>query len=57
MVKLKIEKKLVFSGSNRLGDPLFWQADISKIQNLGFIQKVYLEQGIENYIAWAKDFV
>ena len=32
-------KKIVYSGSTRPGDPLYWQADISGITSLGFRQR------------------
>jgi UDP-glucose 4-epimerase len=55
--KINSNKILKFSGSNRKGDPLYWQANIEKIKKLGFKQKISLEQGIENYILWAKGYV
>lgn len=41
-----------FSGEQRPGDPLYWQADISAISKLGFIPRVSLEDGAREYAAW-----
>lgn len=46
------EKKIAFNGSVKQGDPLNWQADISKVKKLGYKQKVLLESGIKDYIDW-----
>jgi len=46
--------KFKFSGESRKGDPINWVADISKIQTLGYSQKIALEQGLEQYIQWVK---
>lgn len=43
-----------FNGNIRQGDPLNWQADISKIQNLGFEPSVSLEKGVKNFVNWCK---
>ncbi|MBS2098546.1 NAD-dependent epimerase/dehydratase family protein [Carboxylicivirga linearis] len=52
--KLNYRGKYVFSGSNRAGDPINWEADINLIQTLGYRQTVSLEDGIIKYIEWAK---
>jgi len=41
-----------FNGEIKKGDPLNWQADISRIAELGYIKKVPLKQGVEEYAAW-----
>jgi UDP-glucose 4-epimerase len=46
------DKEIVYSGSNRPGDPLCWQADISALSSLGFRQEVALREGIKNYCRW-----
>jgi nucleoside-diphosphate-sugar epimerase len=46
------KKDIIFTGNTRKGDPLLWQADISKIASLGFKQRINLEQGIEQYCKW-----
>ncbi|MFZ5906233.1 MAG: NAD-dependent epimerase/dehydratase family protein [Nitrospirota bacterium] len=45
-------KSILYSGTSRSGDPLFWQADISRIASLGFRQEISLEQGIREYCRW-----
>ena len=44
-----------FSGEQRPGDPLAWKADVQKIQALGYIQKVTVEQGIIKYVKWLRE--
>jgi dTDP-glucose 4,6-dehydratase/UDP-glucose 4-epimerase len=45
-------KKISFSGQVRIGDPINWRADISKVTNMGFNCKVFIQSGIEKYINW-----
>jgi UDP-glucose 4-epimerase len=45
-------KKIEYSGSNRPGDPLCWQADISKLSSLGFHQETAFPEGVKNYCRW-----
>lgn len=51
---LNCKKKIVFSEHNRTGDPLFWQADISILKDLGYKQSVILKDGVREYIEWLK---
>jgi dTDP-glucose 4,6-dehydratase/UDP-glucose 4-epimerase len=44
-----------FNGEKRLGDPLNWRADISKIINLGFVSKTSITEGLKKYINWIKE--
>ncbi|HEY4290087.1 MAG TPA: NAD-dependent epimerase/dehydratase family protein [Puia sp.] len=46
------EGKFKFSGEERLGDPLNWQADISKVSSLGFQPSMSLDKGILEYLKW-----
>ena len=48
-------KKIVYSGQGRRGDPLHWKADISKLIRLGYKMRVALEEGVRDYVSWAKD--
>ncbi len=43
-----------FSGESRAGDPQRWVADISQLSSHGFSPQVGLEEGIREYVAWAK---
>jgi UDP-glucose 4-epimerase len=45
-------KEVTYTGNNRAGDPLCWQADIGRIERLGFSQQVSLEVGIRDYCHW-----
>ncbi|MDD6486298.1 MAG: SDR family oxidoreductase [Spirochaetales bacterium] len=47
-------KKVVFSEHNRTGDPLYWQADITVLQQFGYKQTVSLKDGVKEYIEWLK---
>lgn len=46
------ESKISFNQQVKEGDPLYWTSDISKIKSLGYLNKVSLENGINNYIDW-----
>ena len=45
-------KDICFTGHTRVGDPLYWQADIGKIKENGFEVSVSLEQGLRDYYTW-----
>ena len=45
-------KEICFTGHTRVGDPLYWQADIGKIKENGFEVSVSLEQGLRDYYTW-----
>lgn len=49
------EKEIIFSKKVRNGDPLNWEADISKIKALGYIPSVSIEDGINDYVRWFKN--
>lgn len=44
-----------FQGQVRKGDPINWVADVSKIQELGYVNSVNLKSGITKYVAWLKE--
>lgn len=44
-----------FSEQVRTGDPINWKADISTLQNYGYVQKTSIEKGLKNFIEWAKE--
>ena len=50
----KSNKNIVFNQFVKPGDPLKWRADISKIQSMGYISQKKFEDGIKEYIEWAK---
>lgn len=45
-------EEISFTGNSRAGDPLNWQADISKITRLGYTAKTSLSEGVKDYINW-----
>ena len=49
---LKSDKDIAYSGLSRPGDPLHWQADISRLSALGFVPKISLPEGIMSYSHW-----
>lgn len=49
---LRTRKKVQFTGASRKGDPMNWQADISKLNELGFSPRLSLAEGLKQYISW-----
>jgi len=47
--------KIVYSQSNRTGDPVNWQADISNLKRIGYEQKFSLQAGLKEYVQWLKE--
>ena len=47
--------KVSFNNKVRIGDPLNWKADISRISAYGFKQKVSLNEGISYLTKWLKE--
>lgn len=52
---LKREATISFNHRSRKGDPLYWEADITKAKEYGYSQTVNLNQGIKNYTEWLKE--
>jgi len=48
------QKMIRFNGEQRSGDPLNWEADISKARSLGYAPAVSLEEGVSRYVAYYK---
>jgi dTDP-glucose 4,6-dehydratase/UDP-glucose 4-epimerase len=48
------KKSIHFNGESRKGDPLNWEAEISKVKQLGYKPKVSLESGIKEYVSYFK---
>ena len=46
--------KISFNNEERRGDPLNWEADISRIKALGYAPEYTLKRGIEEYVLWIK---
>ena len=49
--------KVSFNGKIKVGDPLNWRADITRLKKLGYKQSVDLREGLKNYIDWVKKIV
>lgn len=47
--------RISFNGINRKGDPLYWEADVSNIMNLGYKSNISIKKGITKYIKWLKE--
>jgi len=47
-------KEIRFNGVQRAGDPLNWEADITKIAALGYCPGVALEHGVRQYVQYFK---
>ncbi len=47
--KLAPQHQIQFDGIIRVGDPLYWQADISRLAALGFACRVGLDEGLKGY--------
>ena len=37
------------------GNPMFWQADVSRLHSFGFLPKVSVQDGLRDYARWALD--
>lgn len=48
-------KIIKFNGAERKGDPINWEADISKIKSWGYQPSVELKDGIKKYITWIRN--
>ena len=46
--------EIIFNGTIREGDPKNWCSDITKLSNLGYLQKIDINEGIKKYIEWCK---
>jgi UDP-glucose 4-epimerase len=44
-----------FDGIVPRGDPLHWQADITRIKSLGFSPQIDLEEGIRSFVKWCRE--
>ena len=43
-----------FTGQTRPGDPLNWKADITPMLKWGYKKTVSIQDGIKDYVKWAK---
>jgi len=54
LAALDYQGSLKFDGESSVGNPLNWQAEITKIQTLGFQPEVPLKQGIHTFANWCR---
>lgn len=52
---LSPEKKVVFNGEVKVGDPNNWLADMEIMKNYGFRPQFNLHSGLKKYVAWLKE--
>jgi UDP-glucose 4-epimerase len=52
---MNTDKQVSFMGESRSGDPLNWQADISKMAALGYKTSITLKDGLTAYAEWVKE--
>jgi len=49
------KKKIIFNNQIKKGDPINWQADITCLVSLGFIQKITIKEGLLKYSKWLQE--
>lgn len=54
LAALQWDREVVFSGDQRVGDPNFWQADISRIREKGFEPAHALALGLQKTADWMR---
>jgi len=45
-------KKVYFNNVTKVGDPLYWEADIENIKKLGYKKSISIKDGIRKYTDW-----
>ena len=49
------QKKVVFNGEVKVGDPINWLANIAALQEKGFQPQVDLQTGLKKYVKWLQE--
>lgn len=49
-----LNTKIVFNGEVKEGNPLYWKADIQKLNNIGFQNQTTIEEGLLKYSEWIR---
>jgi UDP-glucose 4-epimerase len=52
--KFDQDKRYFFSGEEKTGDPVNWQADISILKSMGYVQEFEIEEGIAEFVKWVR---
>lgn len=55
MKALDINREIVFNQMTRKGDPLNWEADVTRLFSMGYRPKMDIETGINNYVLWLRE--
>lgn len=53
--ELNYAGELVFTGQERIGDPINWKADITKMNALGYQSQTNIHDGIAAYVKWLNE--
>ena len=48
-------KKLLFTGEQKIGDPHNWKADIRLLKSMGYTKSTNIKEGINKYVLWLKE--
>ena len=52
---LNYKGEILFTGEGRVGDPIYWQADISHIKALGYEPSFSIQDGVTRFTKWLQE--
>ena len=52
---LNYKGEILYTGEGRVGDPIYWQADISYIKALGYEPSFSIQDGVTRFIKWLQE--
>ena len=50
-----LNKRLLFTGEQKIGDPHNWKADIMLLKSMGYKKSTDIKEGINSYALWLKE--
>lgn len=53
--ELNYKGKIIFTHSERKGDPVNWKANVERITSIGFQPSVTIHEGIKKYVEWLRE--
>jgi UDP-glucose 4-epimerase len=53
--ELRVDSEIIFNNETRIGDPLFYHADIGQALELGWKPVVSLREGVKAYVKWLRE--
>jgi nucleoside-diphosphate-sugar epimerase len=53
--ELRVDSEIIFNNETRIGDPLFYHADIGQALELGWKPVVRLREGVKAYVKWLRE--